>query len=189
MYNSSLKDYIKIYKGFYEPDFCASVVTELANANWILHAFHDPINNSYKSYDDDLHISYHPSDLKNQIDVKIPDIIRRYIFNDMSYMSKWFYGWSGYTYCRFNKYDQGTDMKPHCDHIHTLFDGTHKGVPILTILGTLNDSYDGGEFVLCGEHIELKTGDVIVFPSNFLYPHEVKSIKSGTRYSFVSWAW
>ena len=37
--------------------------------------------------------------------------------------------------------------------------------------------------------IKFKAGDLIIFPSVFLYPHLVKSVKKGTRYSFVSWAW
>ena len=36
---------------------------------------------------------------------------------------------------------------------------------------------------------KLNQGDVLIFPSNFLYPHKVNSIKKGTRYSFVSWVW
>lgn len=70
-----------------------------------------------------------------------------------------------------------------------MFDGNKKGIPILTVLGGLNDDYEGGELILCGEQVELKAGEVLVFPSNFLYPHEVKPVKSGTRYSFVSWVW
>ena len=36
--------------------------------------------------------------------------------------------------------------------------------------------------------IRLKTGDILMFPSNFMYPHEVTECTKGTRYSFVSWA-
>ena len=37
--------------------------------------------------------------------------------------------------------------------------------------------------------IDLKQGSVLIFPSNFMYPHEVESITKGSRYSFVSWVW
>ncbi len=33
----------------------------------------------------------------------------------------------------------------------------------------------------------LKTGDMIIFPSNFLYPHQVMPVTKGERYSIVSW--
>jgi predicted 2-oxoglutarate/Fe(II)-dependent dioxygenase YbiX len=32
------------------------------------------------------------------------------------------------------------------------------------------------------------SGDILLFPSNFMFPHEVKEITKGIRYSFVSWA-
>jgi predicted 2-oxoglutarate/Fe(II)-dependent dioxygenase YbiX len=81
-------------------------------------------------------------------------------------------------------------MANHCDHIHSLFDGTHKGIPIISVIGVLNDNYKGGEFIMFDNmKIELKQGDVMLFPSNFLYPHRVEPVTEGTRYSFVSWAW
>jgi predicted 2-oxoglutarate/Fe(II)-dependent dioxygenase YbiX len=81
-------------------------------------------------------------------------------------------------------------MEWHCDHIHDLFDGERKGVPILSIVGVLNDDYEGGEFVMWdNEKIELSAGSVMIFPSNFMYPHAVMPVISGTRHSFVSWVW
>jgi predicted 2-oxoglutarate/Fe(II)-dependent dioxygenase YbiX len=37
--------------------------------------------------------------------------------------------------------------------------------------------------------IKFKQGDVIIFPSLFLYPHKVEPVKKGTRYSYISWVW
>lgn len=90
---------------------------------------------------------------------------------------------------RLNRYNTGTMMRIHSDHIHSLFDGHFKGLPAVSLVANLNDDYEGGEFVICGETLPLKAGDVVVFPSCFLYPHEVKEVTAGTRYSFVSWAW
>ena len=39
-----------------------------------------------------------------------------------------------------------------------------------------------------GKKIKLMRGDILLFPSNFMYPHEVKEITKGVRFSFVSWA-
>ena len=81
-------------------------------------------------------------------------------------------------------------MKEHCDHIHDLFDGNTRGVPILTIVCALNDNYQGGEFVLFqDEPYKLDKGDIIMFPSNFLYPHRVDTVTDGIRYSYASWVW
>ena len=42
-------------------------------------------------------------------------------------------------------------------------------------------------FNLRNMDMPLKKGDILIFPSVFLFPHEVKPITSGTRYSFVTW--
>ena len=34
----------------------------------------------------------------------------------------------------------------------------------------------------------LNAGDIIVFPSNFLYPHSILPITLGVRYSIIIWA-
>jgi hypothetical protein len=58
----------------------------------------------------------------------------------------------------------------------------------------LNNDYEGGN--LCfrnpdgsGEwEVDVKPNRMIVWPSNFLYPHTVKPVTKGTRYSVVAWA-
>tara|TARA_R110000822_G_scaffold112494_2_gene243387 strand:- start:1716 stop:2315 length:600 start_codon:yes stop_codon:yes gene_type:complete len=58
----------------------------------------------------------------------------------------------------------------------------------------VNDDYQGGElcFKFPGQEeeliIEKKKNRMIVWPSNFLYPHAVKPVTEGIRYSVVSWA-
>jgi predicted 2-oxoglutarate/Fe(II)-dependent dioxygenase YbiX len=104
----------------------------------------------------------------------------------------WFNSWVGFSPVRYNRYKSNTNMKLHCDHINTVFDGTIRGIPTLTILGLLNDEFKGGEFTLFDQEedvIPLEKGDVIMFPSNFQYPHKVNSVTNGVRYSFVSWAY
>ena len=53
----------------------------------------------------------------------------------------------------------------------------------------LNDDYDGGEISFFNGEVKpsLKRGDLLVFPSSFTYPHEVLPVKSGTRYSIITW--
>jgi predicted 2-oxoglutarate/Fe(II)-dependent dioxygenase YbiX len=130
---------------------------------------------------------------KNAITTVLWHVINQYVNVEFSQCYEkflWFDGWRGYTEVKFHKYDVNTDMKLHCDHIHDIFDGNRKGVPILTIVGLLNDDFEGGDFMLWEkEKIDLKQGSVLIFPSNFMYPHQVTSILRGCRYSFVSWAW
>ena len=80
-------------------------------------------------------------------------------------------------------------MDLHWDSIYSMFDGKIKGVPVLSILGCLNDNYEGGSLIFIeNTKINLKAGDIMVFPSTFMYPHRVEAITKGVRYSFVSWA-
>ena len=53
----------------------------------------------------------------------------------------------------------------------------------------LNDDFEGGEFAFFGrEHvIKASKGDVIMFPSNFVYRHEVLQVTKGTRYAIITW--
>ena len=81
-------------------------------------------------------------------------------------------------------------MASHCDHIHSLFDGERKGIPILSVLGLLNDNFEGGDFIFFDDYkIKFNKGDIIIFPSIFLYPHRVAPVTKGTRDTFVSWVW
>jgi hypothetical protein len=101
-----------------------------------------------------------------------------------------FQGWKGFSPIRFNRYKKGQIMSKHQDHIQSLFTGDKRGIPILSIVAVLNDDYEGGEFIMFDDYeIKFKPGDLIVFPSVFLYPHLVKPVKKGIRYSFVSWCY
>lgn len=92
---------------------------------------------------------------------------------------------------RFNKYVDGQTMDWHVDHIHSLFDGNLKGIPILSINTLLNDDYVGGEFCLNLDGKEvvytLNAGQSLIWPSVFLYPHHVKPVTKGERQAFITW--
>ena len=68
----------------------------------------------------------------------------------------------------------------------------------LTAIINLNDDYEGGEFCFYNPigrrdkqkeiyKTKLGKGSVLMFPSDFLYPHTVKPITKGKRYSIVCW--
>jgi len=185
----NVRDYMKIYDNFLDLDFCAEVVKEIESNSWQKHSFYTQ-SGTYVSYDDDLSVSYSNSENGIKINTKIWSAIEQYIIKDLAHCNAWFNGWSGYTTVRFNKYDSGTKMKLHCDHIHSMFDGNRKGIPIVSVLGSLNDDYGGGDLIFWGsEKIQLKAGQIMLFPSNFMYPHTVNTVTKGTRYSYVSWVW
>jgi predicted 2-oxoglutarate/Fe(II)-dependent dioxygenase YbiX len=53
----------------------------------------------------------------------------------------------------------------------------------------LNDDYEGGEwgFFDCEMVVKTPKGSAVLFPSNFMYPHEIMPVTKGTRYSIVTW--
>jgi len=53
----------------------------------------------------------------------------------------------------------------------------------------LNDDFEGGEFAFYNREFKykLEKGDAIMFPSNFMYPHEVMPVTKGIRYSIITW--
>jgi len=186
----NLMDYVKIYENFIDSETCKNAVEKLEDVHWQEHQFYQARTGKMVSYDNELSTSHADIEEKAVITQKLWHAIEQYVLKDFASFKEWFNGWNGYTEVRFNRYDPDTQMKLHCDHIHSMFDGERKGVPVLTVLGTLNDEYEGGELMMFGDQeIKLPAGSVVVFPSNFMYPHEVKPVKSGVRYSYVSWTW
>jgi len=54
---------------------------------------------------------------------------------------------------------------------------------IFTVMVILNSDYGGGNLVFPNHNITIKgeTGDIIIFPTLFTYPHEVTEITEGCR--------
>jgi len=87
---------------------------------------------------------------------------------------------------RINRYSKGGFMSSHVDNIHHSH-GQQYGYPQVSVLLYLNDDYEGGEFYVAGTKFEPEKGSAIIFPSNFMYPHEAKVVTKGTRWSIVTW--
>ena len=82
------------------------------------------------------------------------------------------------------KYKENYFYKKHVDH--------HHDVPrTLSVIIFLNNDYKGGDlFFYFGEEklkIKPNVGRILIWPSNFQYPHQVEPVSEGTRYVVVSW--
>ena len=184
----NIESYLKVYQVLSEED-CAKTVNALEEKEkeFQIHQFYNSSQNTYHSYEHELSVAYSQIETKELIMKEIWNTLQKY---QREFNFKWYQSWNGYSEVRFNRYRTDTQMALHCDHIHSMFDGQRKGIPTLSILGSLNNDYEGGELVFWDDTtVELKAGEIMIFPSNFLYPHEVKLVTEGTRYSYVSWAW
>ena len=184
-----LQHYVKHFKGRIDKDLCDILVREMDTIEFQEHKFYNVHTGEYnaRSGSKELSMSWGDCPSRPILKEKIWYVIKDYlIYVDMP----WFTSWSGFTSPRFNKYDSDKMMDLHCDHIHNMFDGEKRGIPILSVLGVLNDDYKGGEFIMFDDtEVKFDRGDILVFPSLFLYPHKVQPVKSGTRYSYISWVW
>ena len=86
------------------------------------------------------------------------------------------------------KYKEGDFYKIHTDSCA----GAHRTYSLIYLL---NNDYEGGSLVFRDPvsknkilEVDKEPNQLILWPSNFLYPHEVTKVTKGVRYSVVSWA-
>jgi hypothetical protein len=81
----------------------------------------------------------------------------------------------------FIKYGPGQHFQEHHDH------GFSYNCTV-SLVGYINDDYEGGELFFRLQNLKVKpeAGDLFIFPSNFMYPHQAMPVQSGTKYSIVT---
>lgn len=79
-------------------------------------------------------------------------------------------------YYRLMKYEPGSKIHPHTDHDPFVYG---------SITFNLNDNYTGGTFKFFnGQHeVNLSKGDMMIWPADYFWVHEVTPIETGVRYS------
>lgn len=86
------------------------------------------------------------------------------------------------------KYEANSSLAGYSFHVDFAKDASQRAISISICL---NNDFEGGEFIfdLNGEKVSFaqNIGDCIVFPSNFLFPHQVNKVTHGVRYSLVGW--
>ena len=186
---SIIEDYIYV-ENHIPVELCESLIEECNKKEWKKHTWYDYEKNQSGSMPEkELDVMPCTQEQQNKITPYLIKALEDYQIKNSVSGDKTGTRWlTKFSPVRFNKYEVGTMMRKHYDHIHSIFDGKMKGVPIVSIVANLNEDYEGAEFYCRGKEIPLKTGDILLFPSTFMYPHEVKEATKGTRYSFVSWA-
>ncbi len=191
--NKNIEHYIFHKRNFLDKKFCQESVDKLNSIDWKKHKWYDSKADSLQDESGDNEPEIPARDSK--CDEKINSFIIQKLHSAVleyveSFKFNWFVSWDGYTRIKFIRYCPSQTMANHCDHIQHMFDGERRGIPVLSIIGLLNDDYEGGELIMFEDKkIDTKKGDLLIFPSNFLYPHEVTPVTKGVRYSYVSWVW
>ena len=186
--SKSLESYIQIYEEVIPSNICNQIVYELKKGKWEEHNFYDPISDmTYKKNNNNLSTLASKITIQQNFLVNIQGLFKNYLeLHNLEYFKKL----TGTSDVAFHRYTVGSEMALHCDHIHSLFDGEKKGVPVLSAVGLLDNNFTGGKLIFFEDtEIDLRKGDIVIFPSNFLYPHRVTPVTDGTRYSHVAWAW
>ena len=147
---------------------------------------------------------------------KTPKVVDKIRKTQIRYLHKYQYDmtnakWFNLLKCYFIEaqlaYQKGINLDCHNSHlneIHILkyvesghYDwhvDNHKKTPRnLSIIFYVNDDYEGGQIAFKHSQdeephlIKPKSNRIIIWPSNFMYPHKVMTVTKGTRYSVVSW--
>lgn len=81
----------------------------------------------------------------------------------------------------FVKYGPGQHFQEHHDHGYS-YNCT------VSLVAYINDDYEGGELYFRRQNLTIKpeAGDLMIFPSNYMYPHRAMPVHSGTKYSIVT---
>lgn len=104
---------------------------------------------------------------------------------------------------RISRYDTGGYVIEHCDLRYAAYKDENDspehsswtrraaaekwGYPQAGIFMFPNDDYEGGELIVADNVINYTAGSAIMFPSTFMFNHEVKPVTKGQRWSIISW--
>ena len=192
--DTKLEECIFVAEKVIPADLCDSIVQDIETRKWAQHEWYT--NMSHERVSEET--------MELDVQNPTPELIlemRKYIVEaGRQYNSNYTYGNSGddrtaqmmsmFNTIRLNRYSPGQIMRQHIDHIHSIFDGNIKGVPVLSFIFNFNDDYEGADLYFWEDTVvKLGKGDVVMFPSNFLFPHGVTEATKGKRYSGVTWAW
>lgn len=183
----NLKDYIVIFKEAVTHPLCDALLTEFSDEDeWVdtVIGHHGNVNKKIRNASTIAisfpHVIGKNQNMREKLDkylfASAAEVIQKY--NDM------------FPYARIEE-DSGYELLRYKEgQFYTQHTDSFKSRPrSVSCSFALNDNYEGGEFAFFKRKLKykLEKGDAILFPSNFMYPHEIMPVISGTRYSIVTW--
>lgn len=120
------------------------------------------------------------------------------LLGQVSLIQQWLYQTYGLTFghtdvCSILRYQPGEFYKRHIDNIlmSSRLAEANRGLPLrdVSVVGYLNDGFEGGETYFDRQDLKVKPqrGAALVFPSNFVYPHQSLPVISGIKYAWTTW--
>ena len=181
----NLDDYIVVIDNAITPALCDAILAEYKNCNgWVNAVVKNGENLNIRNCQT-IGISFNSIIEKNQ---EIRKKIDAYLFVSASGVIKQYN--KKFVSCNIEQ-DSGYDLlKYEVSGFYATHTDSFKDRPrTVSCSFILNDDYEGGEFAFFDRELKykLKKGSCIMFPSNFMYPHEIMPVTSGTRYSIVTW--
>jgi len=180
-----MKDWIGHYKNILDDELCKNIIDYKFDYTKSTYSTHKGLSPNEKRVEMDEMWIRKDNKFYNELKDAVSEVAKKYTVKMKSFHDRDFVVQKT-TDFRLNKYDVGGFMSRHCDNIHHSHGQTY-GFPQASLLFFLNDDYEGGDFIVSNCHYRPKKGEALIFPSNFMFPHEVKKITQGTRWSIVSW--
>jgi predicted 2-oxoglutarate/Fe(II)-dependent dioxygenase YbiX len=185
MEHGKLEDYIHIVKNAIDNQTCDEILNEFINSDeWVNTEIASGINKNVRNCQTIVisypHVIQKNKDIRQGLDNAIFDGASKCI---KEYNVK-------FSHCKIEE-DSGYELLKYpegCFYIeHT---DSFKAAPrAISCSFMVNDDFEGGEFAFFNRELKykLEKGDALLFPSNFMYPHEVMPVTKGTRYSIITW--
>jgi len=186
----NLIDFIKIYDNAISQDLIDEIMLEYEHSDsWKDAAIGDDsvVNKNIRDVKEIFLSSTGISEYRKEIDQKLfkcfGNLIQKYAKTAPLYNKNYEIRDSGYTLL---KYQDNGKYTSHTDYQGYNHNTNNREISCSIIL---NDEFTGGEFSFWDKDViyRIKKGSAIMFPSAFMFPHEILPVIKGTRYSVLTW--
>ena len=184
----NMLDYVVVAKGLISHAKCDEIVAMFKDSDEWMHASCGPDNGYHPDIRNCniLRISRpaeekYASEQRTALDTELFGIVSsavRHYAEKFPYVTSVINSDEGYDLMR---YEPGQKVARHIDV------GATSATRALSCSIQLNDGFVGGEWQFFGDtKVAVEKGDIVMFPSNFCFDHEVTPVTDGVRYSVLT---
>jgi predicted 2-oxoglutarate/Fe(II)-dependent dioxygenase YbiX len=182
----NINDYIVVFENVITHALCDAILKEFNNGEeWQKTGVDTGEVNDKIRTAETIIISYPHIIEKN---VKVRQKLDKYVFASASLVIKKYK--EKFPLCEIQE-DSGYELLRYKEgQFYTQHTDSFKARPrAVSCSFALNDDYEGGEWGFFDREMVMKApkGSAVLFPSNFMYPHEIMPVTKGVRYSIVTW--